>query len=93
MSSLTLFLQVFGNLTEGVYLSFDTPLIVTIDNYELKVVNLSLNVEINEHTGKAATTLRRLTIHVWEKPKLKTPTKMMVYISCIISPLLYGSET
>ena len=43
--------------------------------------------------GKAATTLGRLISHVWENPKLTTPTKMAVYKACIVSTLLYSSET
>jgi len=30
---------------------------------------------------------------VWENQKLTTPTKMAVYRACIISTLLYGSES
>ena len=78
---------------------------ITIDNYRLENVdqftylgsticsNLSLDSEINKRIGKAATTLARLTTRVWENPKLTTQTKMAVYNACIISTLLYGSET
>ena len=83
----------------------DTPSTITIDDYQLKVVhqftylgstisdNLSLNAEIYKRIGKAATTLGRLTIHVWENPKLTIPTKLAVYNACIVSTLLYSSET
>ena len=75
-----------------------------IDSYELGVVhqftylgttisdNLSLDAEINQCTGKAATTLGQLTTRVWENPKLTTTTKMAVCNTCIISTLLYSSE-
>ena len=78
---------------------------ITIDNYRLENVdqftylgsticsNLSLDSEINKRIGKAATTLARLTKRVWENPKLTTQTKLAVYNACIISTLLYGSET
>ena len=83
----------------------DTSPVITIDNYELDVVhqfnylgftisdNLSLDTEVNQRIGKAATMLDRLTTRVWENPKLTVATKMAVYKACIISTLLYGSET
>ena len=83
----------------------DTSPVITIDNYELDVVhqftylgctisdNLSLDTEINQRIGKAATMLGRLTTRVWENLKLTVATKMAVYKACIISTLLYGSET
>ena len=83
----------------------DTSPVITIDNYELDVVhqftylgstisdNLSLDAEFNQRIGKAATMLGRLTTRVWENPKLTVATKMAVYKACIISTLLYGSET
>lgn len=36
---------------------------------------------INKRIGKATTILGRPTTHVWENPKLTTPTKMAVYIA------------
>ena len=83
----------------------DTPPAIYIDDYQLEVVhqftylgstisdNLSLDSEISKRIGKAATTLGRLTTRVWENPKLTIPSKMAVYKACIISSLLYGSET
>ena len=78
---------------------------ITIDNYELDVVeqftylgstvtdNLFLDTEIDERIGKAATTLARLTSRVWTSPKLTVKTKMVVYHACVVSTLMYGSET
>ena len=85
----------------------DTPAppVITIDDYELDVVhqftylgstitdNLSLDAEIDKRIGKAATTLARLTSRVWTNPKLIVKTKMAVYNACVLSTLLYGSET
>ena len=83
----------------------DTPPAICINDHQLEVVhqftylgstisdNLSLDAEINKRIGKAATTLGRLTSRVWENKKLTTSTKMAVYNACIISTLLYGSET
>ena len=82
----------------------DSP-VIAIDNYELDVVhqftylgstisdNLSLETEIDRRIGKAATTLSRLTKRVWENKKLTVKAKMAVYNACVVSTLLYGSET
>ena len=83
----------------------ETPPTITIDDYELDVVHhftylgstvtdtLSLDVELDKRIGKAATTLARLTTRVWSNPMLTEKTKMAVYNACVISTLLYGSET
>ena len=77
---------------------------ITIDDYELDVVeqftylgstiteNLSLDTEIDKRIGKAAK-LARLTSRVWTNPKLTVKTKMVVYNACVVSTLMYGSET
>ena len=82
-----------------------TPPVITIDDYELNVVdrftylgstitnNLSLDVEIDKRIGKAATILARLTTRVWSNRNLTVKTKMSVYEACVLSTLLYGSET
>ena len=81
------------------------PPVITIDDYELKVIhqfmclgstitdNLSLDPEIDKRIGKAATTLACLTSRVWTSPKLTMKMKMAVYYACVLSTLLYGSET
>lgn len=78
---------------------------IAIDDYQLDVVhqftylgstitdNLSLDVELDKRIGKATSTLARLSKRVWTNPTLKTCTKMAVYNACIISTLLYGSES
>uniref|UniRef100_K7EX07 Reverse transcriptase domain-containing protein n=1 Tax=Pelodiscus sinensis TaxID=13735 RepID=K7EX07_PELSI len=82
-----------------------TPPAITVDDYQLDVVhqftylgstitdNLSLDAELDKRIGKAASTLARLTTRVWTNPRLTTATKMAVYNACVISTLLYGSET
>ena len=82
-----------------------SPPTITIDNYELDVVheftylgstitdNLSLDSEIDKRIGKAASTLTRLTKRVWTNSELTMKTKMAVYNACVVSTLLYGSET
>ena len=83
----------------------ETPPLITIDEYELDAVqqftylgstvtdNLSLDTEINQRIGKAATTLARLTTRVLTNQKLTRRMKMAVYNACVISTLLYASET
>ena len=78
---------------------------ITIIDYELDGVeqfiylgstiadNLSLDTEIDKRIGKAATTLARITSRVWTNPKLTVKTKMVVYNACVVSTLMYGSET
>ena len=51
------------------------------------------DAEIDKRIGKAASTLARRTARVWTCPKLSVKTNMAVYIACVISTLLYGSET
>ena len=79
--------------------------VITIDDYELDAVcqytylgstiidNLSLDADIEKRVGKAASTLARLTARVWTSPKLSAKANMAVYNACVISTLLYGSET
>lgn len=52
-----------------------------------------MDSEIDKRIGKAVTTLARLTSQVWTNSKLAVKTKMAVYNACVISTLLYGSET
>ena len=81
------------------------PPVISIHDYELDAVgkftylgstitdNLSLDAEIDRRIGKVASTLARRTARVWTRPKLSVKTNMAVYIACVISTLLYGSET
>ena len=76
-----------------------------IHNYKLEVIhefvylestitdNLSINIELNKRIGKAATTLSRLAKYVWSNNRLTEHTKVNVYKACVISTLLYGSES
>ena len=80
----------------------EAPLVITIDldavcqfTYLGSTItdNLSLDAEINKRIGKAVSTLARLTPCVCTSPKLSIKTNMAVYNACVISTLLYGSET
>ena len=55
--------------------------------------DLSLNKEISKRIAKAASTLSKLTERVWENSSLTIHTKMAVYRACVLSTLLYGSES
>ena len=78
---------------------------VKINDYILEVVedftylgsnisnNLSLDTELNRRIGKAAVTIAKLTKRVWENKMPTENTKMRVYQACLLSTLLYGSES
>ena len=78
---------------------------IHISNHELDVVHdfvylgstisdsLSLDIELNKRIGKASTTMARLSKRVWTNSKLSEHTKIQVYRACVVSTLLYGSES
>ena len=82
----------------------DTPAL-TIKDYSLEAVsqftylgsttsnNACLAVELGKRIGKAATNMAKLSARVWENRKLTTQTKVAVYRACIVSTLLYVSES
>ena len=55
--------------------------------------NLSLDTELNMRIGKASAAMTRLTKRVWENTMLTIKTKTQVYQACVLSTLLYGSES
>ena len=78
---------------------------IKIDHHTLDVVeefthlgstismNLCLDTEINKRIGKASATVAKLTQRVWKNSLLTQKAKVRVYQACILSTLLYGSET
>ena len=78
---------------------------ISIGDYTLEVVedftylgstissNLSLEAEINKRIAKAASAMSRLSTRVSENTTLTTNTKLAVYNACLLSTLLYSSET
>ena len=78
---------------------------ITIGDHTLEVVdnftylgstissNISLDAELNVRIGKAATAMARLTKRVWDNTMLTKNTKTKVYQACVLSTLLYGSES
>ena len=85
----------------------DVPLppSITIDNQVLEVADhftylgsiisssLSLDSEIDKCIAKAASVMARLSKRVWSSNQLTSKTKLLVYQACILSMLLYGSES
>ena len=55
--------------------------------------NHSLDTELSARIGKAAMTFGSLTKRVWQNQKLRLKTKLKVYSTCVLSSLLYGSES
>ena len=56
-------------------------------------INLSLHEEITTGIDKTLVTMLRLSKQVWENRKLTLATKICIYRACILSTLLYSSET
>ena len=55
--------------------------------------NLSMDAGLSTRIGKIAAAMARLTKRVWSNAMLTTNTKMRVYQACVVSILLYGSES
>uniref|UniRef100_A0A0B7BSE8 Reverse transcriptase domain-containing protein n=2 Tax=Arion vulgaris TaxID=1028688 RepID=A0A0B7BSE8_9EUPU len=55
--------------------------------------SISLDEEINARVGSVATTFGKLSKRAWDNTKLTLQTKIQIYRACVISSLLYGSET
>ena len=82
-----------------------SPPFITIDNQELEIAdyftylgsiissNLSLDSEIDKRIAKAASVMARLSKRVWSNNQLTSNTKLQVYQACVLSTLLYGSES
>ena len=78
---------------------------VTIGDYTLKVVdncnylgrtvtsNLSLDSELKKRIGKAAAAMTKLSKRVWENNMLTKATEMSVHRACVLSTVLYSSES
>jgi len=64
-------------------------------SYLGSVVNSSNNLddEINQRIGKASTNFGRLSSRVWKNHHFAITLKIKVYTACILSVLLYSSET
>ena len=90
--------QVMGlNIPAPPELYIDNQLLEAVDIFpylgSIIAANSSLDPEIKHRISKASSTLARLSKRVWENKKLTTATKMKVYQACVLSTLLYGSES
>lgn len=78
---------------------------ITINDYALEVVhefsylgftvsdNLFMDAALNRRIGRAAGIFAKLAKRVWENSKLTVHTKVAVYRACVLTTLLYGSES
>ncbi|XP_038073012.1 uncharacterized protein LOC119741333 [Patiria miniata] len=81
------------------------PPMITINGTPLSVVNKfqylgstvtstnSLDTELDSRIGRAATTFGRLRARVWDNRALSIKLKIRIYVSCVLSVLLYCSES
>ena len=78
--------------------------VIKISDYKLEVVHdfvylcstiadSLLTSEIDRHIGKVAITISRLKKRVWSNRMLTKYTKIQVYNACVVTTLLYGSES
>lgn len=78
-------------------ISIDGHILDVVDDYVYLGSNISstmsLDREVTSRIGKAAAVMANLNERVWDNTYLTTKTKMSVYQACVLSTLLYGSET
>ncbi|XP_048001407.1 uncharacterized protein LOC125238175 [Leguminivora glycinivorella] len=76
---------------------FDGATLQAVDSFcylgSITESNLSNNKELDARIGKAAATFGKLASRVWKNNKLTIATKVLVYQTCVLSILLYASET
>ncbi|XP_033099909.1 uncharacterized protein LOC117103460 [Anneissia japonica] len=93
------------NKTKILHRGDDEPPSIKINGEELECVETfcylgstvnpkgTLDDEIEKRILKATVTMARLKDRVWENAKLTNKTKCQVYKACVLSILLYASET
>jgi hypothetical protein len=98
---LTISLRKTNIMAQGV----DSPPTITIGETQLEVVeafsylgstmtnSTSLDAEISSRIAKAAGVMAKLNKRVWSNSLLSERTKVLVYQACVLSTLLYGSES
>ena len=81
------------------------PIEVSVSNKKLEVVNefcylgscissrANMEADLDRLIARASICFGQLRKRVWENRKLRLKTKIAVYTSCVLSTLLYGSET
>ena len=53
----------------------------------------NIDDEVNCRIAKASAAFGRLRLTVWQRPGIKTTTKIMVYKAVVLTTLLYGAES
>ena len=98
---LTISLKKTNIMAQGV----DSPPTITIGDTQLEAVEaftylgstvtstVSLDAEISSRIAKAAGVMAKLNKRVWSNSLLSERTKVLVYQACVLSTLLYGSES
>ena len=83
----------------------DHPPTISIDGHTLEAVEnftylrstisstLNIEVGVNNRIAKAAAVMARLTKRVWNNSSLTEKTRLHVYQACVLSTLLYGSDS
>ena len=78
---------------------------IAINGYNLEVVenftylgstisnSLSIDVEVNSRIAKATAGVAKLNQRVWNNSSFTEKTRIHVYQACVLSTLLYGSES
>ena len=56
-------------------------------------ISLTIDAEINSRIAKAAAVMSKLNRRVWKNSYLTVETKLRVYQACVLSTLLYSSES
>ena len=84
------------NISQAPSIKIDDHTLDVVDEFTYLGSTISMNLffdtEIKKRKGKASATMIKLTQQVW-KNSLTQNTKVRVYQVCILSTLLYGSET
>ena len=55
--------------------------------------SLSIDVEVNSRITKAIAVMAKLNQRVWNNSSLTEKTRIHVFQACVLSTLLYGSES
>ena len=77
----------------GLTISLKKTKVMAQDSDVPPVITVNLDSELNSRIGKAAGTMAKLNSRVWNNSKLTENTKLRIYQACVLSSLLYRSET
>ncbi|XP_038064799.1 uncharacterized protein LOC119735166 [Patiria miniata] len=80
------------NIQESPVITLQETSLQTVTKFTYLGSTVTSNNSLEEELGKAATIFGRLRKRVSDNNRLPLPLKIMVYETCILSILLYGSE-